>query len=98
MAYEIIWLPKAEERFDEIIDYLQQNWNDKVITAFIHKTNKSLSQIKRRPEIFRRSQKMDIYEVLITKHNLLLYRINGNRIELLTFFDTRQNPNKKFKF
>jgi hypothetical protein len=40
---------------------------------------------------------MGIYEALITKHNLLLFRIEGNRIELLTFFDTRQNPNKKFK-
>ena len=47
--------------------------------------------------MFRRSDKMGIYEALIAKHNLLLYKVEGNRIELLTFFDTRQNPNKKLQ-
>jgi hypothetical protein len=45
--------------------------------------------------MFRRSTKMNIHQVLITKHNLLFYRILENKIELLTFFDTRQNPVKK---
>jgi len=98
MAYQIVWLPKAEERFDEIIDYLEKNWNDKVIADFLQKTNQKILQIKQRPKMFRRSQKMNIYEALITKHNLLLYRVVGNKIELLTFFDTRQNPDKKFKY
>ena len=97
MAYQIIWLPKAEERYQEIIDYLQYKWNDKVIKDFVNKTNHKLLQIKKRPKMSRRSAKMDIYEVLITKHNLLLYRIKANKIELLTFFDTRQDPDKKFK-
>ena len=98
MEYEIIWLPKAEERFQEIIEYLEYKWNDKVIAGFIERTETVLRQVQRRPTMFRRSSKMNIHEVLITKHNLLLYQIKGSRIELLTFFDTRQNPKKKFKF
>lgn len=97
MEYQIIWLPKAEERFQEIIEYLDYKWNDKVIADFIERTETVLLQIKRRPTMFRHSAKMNIYEVLITKHNLLLYQIKGSRIELLTFFDSRQNPKKKFK-
>ena len=97
MAYEIIWLPKAEERFDEIIYYLQENSSEKVVINFISKTNKKLFEIKLSPTMFSKSDKMGIYEALITKHNLLLYRVEGNRIELLTFFDTRQNPNKKLQ-
>ena len=72
MAYQIIWLPKAEERYGEIIDYLQQHWNDKVIADFIAKTKTKLLQIKVRPTMFRRSAKMNVYEALITKHNLVL--------------------------
>ena len=98
MEYEIIWLPKAEERFQEIIEYLELNWNDKVIAGFIEKTENVLRQMQLKPTMFRHSAKMDIYEVLITKHNLLLYTIKGSTIKLLTFFDTRQNPKKKFKF
>ena len=97
MDYQIIWLPKAETRYREIIEYLEYKWNDRVIERFIVQTEKVLNQIKRRPTIFRRSAKMNIHEVLITKHNLLIYRINGSKIELLTFFDTRQDPKKKWK-
>ena len=97
MDYQIIWLPKAEIRYQEIIEYLEYNWNDKVIEKFIAQTEKVLSQIKQRPTLFRRSAKMNIHEVLITKHNLLIYRINGSKIELFTFFDTRQEPKKKWK-
>jgi hypothetical protein len=35
------------------------------------------------------------YHTTITKQNLLLYRSNEKRIELLLFFDTRQHPAKK---
>lgn len=98
MAYEIIWLPKAEERYQQIVDYLQEEWNDKVVIKFIAITQQKLSQIKQRPKMYRKSEKRNIYEALITKHNLLLYRIVGNKIELLTFFDTRQRPSKKFKY
>lgn len=68
-----------------------------MVINFITKTNQKLAEIKLRPTMYRRSEKMGIYEALVTKHNLLLFRIEGNRIELLTFFDTRQHPNKKFK-
>ena len=55
MDYEIIWLPKAEERFQEIIEYLEYKWNDKVIAGFIERTETVLRQVQRRPTMFRRS-------------------------------------------
>ena len=46
--------------------------------------------------IFKKSESIKgVNEVLITKHNLLLYRVKNNEIELLTIFDTRQHPHKK---
>jgi plasmid stabilization system protein ParE len=97
MAYKIIWLPVAEKRYDEIIGYLQENWTDKEIANFIARTEEVLEVIQTNPDIYRRSEKRDIRQALITKHNLLLYRKRSNKIELITFFDTRQNPSKKFK-
>jgi hypothetical protein len=44
---------------------------------------------------FKSSGKKGIHQVLITKHNLLIYRLNKDRIELLVFYDTRQHPKKK---
>jgi len=97
MAYKIIWLPKAEKRYDEIIAWLQDNWSDKEITSFISRTDEVLGLICVHPEAYKLSEKKSVRQALITKHNLLLYRKKGNKIELITFFDTRQKPSKKFK-
>jgi plasmid stabilization system protein ParE len=97
MAYKIIWLPKAEKRFGEIIKYLEQEWTPKEIERLIIKTNTVIAILSISPAVFRKSPSKNIHEVLVTKHNLLLYRIKGKKVELLTFFDTRQHPNKKYR-
>lgn len=96
MEYQIIWLPKAEERFEQIITYLKNEWSQKEVNNFKELTKQAVNQIKLNPKQFKKSRKKSIYEVIITKHNLLLYHIkNDQQIELLTFFDTRQHPRKK---
>ncbi len=97
MAHKIIWLPKAEKRYDEIIEWLENNWTHKEIANFVARTDEVLSLISTHPEIYSLSEKRNIRQAVITKHNLLLYRKKGNKIELITFFDTRQTPAKKFK-
>lgn len=98
MAYKVIWLPKAEEQFENIIAYLQDKWTQKEISHFINKTERVIQLISSQPRLFRKSSKKNIHEVLITKHNLLIYRLQAHVIELLTFFDTRQNPKIKYKY
>lgn len=95
MAYKIVWLPKAEKRFEQIINYLEQNWSDKEVEEFIKRTNAIISIISINPQAFRYSKSKKIYEAVVTKHNLLLYRKKSGPIEPLTFFDVRQYPNKK---
>lgn len=97
MALKIIWSPKTEETFAKIIDYLQHKWTEKEVTNFVRQTDKAIGIISQKTVTFRRSEKKDIYEALITKHNLLLYRKHKNHLELLRFYDTRKNPKKKFR-
>ena len=97
MAYKIIWLPTAEKRFHEIIAYLEKEWTEKEIVSLVIKTQTVITIISVSPLTFRKSPSKKIHEVLVTKHNLLLYRVKGRRVELLTFFDTRQHPKRKPK-
>ncbi len=97
MDYEIVWLPDAEERFDATIEYLRQRWSDKEVQDFINYTNHVIQLIQANPTIFKKSTRRGIREVLITSHNLLLYRIVKTEIQLVTFFDNRQNPKKKYR-
>ncbi|MBP9186360.1 MAG: type II toxin-antitoxin system RelE/ParE family toxin [Bacteroidia bacterium] len=72
MAYKIVWLPKAEKRFEQIINYLEQNWSDKEVEEFIKRTNAIISIISINPQAFRYSKSKKMYEALVTKYNLLL--------------------------
>jgi len=95
MAKEIIWSPRADKNFDRIIEYLKKDWTEKEVIKFVQKTYQILEKLKKGNITYRSSKKKNIYQVLITKHNLLIYSTNRNSIELLAFYDTRQHPNKK---
>ncbi len=45
--------------------------------------------------MFRKTNKKNVREALVTEHNLLVYKIYPDHISLITFWDTRQNPKKK---
>lgn len=95
MAKEIIWSDKAEASFDQVIDYLNREWSKADIVHFVRKTYAILDLLERGNVSFRRSKKKYVHEVLITKHNLLIYREQKGKNQLLSFFDTRQHPRKK---
>jgi hypothetical protein len=52
-------------------------------------------QLIKEPDEGRNSSKVpEVQWILITKHNKLYYRIEGDIIYMITLFDTRQNPKK----
>ncbi len=99
MDFKIIWSPEAQCTFDNIINYLEKNWTEKEIKKFILASDKLIFVLSQNPFLFRKSEKENVYEVLIGKQNLLLYQVveSSKKVELLSFWDTRQNPKSKFK-
>ncbi|MBI3500503.1 MAG: type II toxin-antitoxin system RelE/ParE family toxin [Bacteroidetes bacterium] len=97
MAYKIIWSPEAIHTFDSVIEYLEAHWTHREIIKLIQRANDIEHLLEKNPYLFRGSDKENIHEALVTKHNLLLYQINDEEklVELLSFWDTRQNPKKK---
>lgn len=99
MAFKVIWSKEAEDTFELIIHYLNKNWTAKEIQKIIIETNRVVSILEQNPYLFRCSEKMQIFEVMIGKQNLLLYQVDKKhrRVELLSFWDARQNPKTKLK-
>ena len=95
MVKKVIWTPEAEKSFDAVIAYLEEHWTRREIKNFLEQTNVIIQHITRHPLSFRSAGKEDIREALITKQNLLLYRISEGTLYLLYFWDTRKNPVKK---
>jgi plasmid stabilization system protein ParE len=98
MAKAIIWNRLASNKFNSIIAYLEQEWGENVTRNFVINTYKIIELIAKYPEIGTLENKeKQIRGFVITKHNTLFYRVEEDKIILLTFFDTRQSPEKKTK-
>ncbi len=67
--------------------------------TFLHQTEEIIGYLQQNPYLFRGSEKENVFEVLVSKHNLLLYQITQahKQVELISFWDSRQSPNKKHK-
>ena len=96
MALNILWSPRAIDNFSGVLEYLEENWNEIIIKDFVMRTNKVIELISEHPQMFRQiSNGNSAREAVITKHNLLLYKIHKNKILIIAVFDTRQHPRKK---
>jgi len=87
--------PQAQFRLEKLNDYLLENWNSKIRNEFIEKLTAKFKQISNFPESCVQSEKYKgLYKCVLTKQTTFYYRITEkNEVEIITFFDTRQNPN-----
>jgi len=94
MSKQIVWSPSAESDFANILEYLQENWEERVTNHFIDLTEGILEQISINPKQFPLiHKKQKIRKCVITKHNTLFYRESNSQVDLLRIYDTRQDPN-----
>lgn len=94
---KISWTPTARKTYFKVLEYLDEAWTQREIQNFVERTEKVLKLIAKDSEMFEASRmKKNIRKGLITKHNTLYYRIRSRKqeIELITFWDNRQNPEK----
>jgi hypothetical protein len=93
-SYNIIWSPRAKITYYQNLEYLELNWTVKEIKAFISRTEYVIKHISQSPRHYPYSQKSDTYKCILVKQVSLFYRIKQQDIELLFFWDNRQNPTK----
>jgi len=92
---EVFVTSRAEQHFDKIIEYLKYKWGEKTAKEFIDKVDEIFSLLKNYPSIGQVETKY-IRGFQLTPHTRILYRIRDNKIIILSFFDSRQDPKKKF--
>jgi plasmid stabilization system protein ParE len=89
----IVWSPLAESDFANILEYLFENWDEKVLNQFIDLTENILWQISINPRPFPVINKKEkIRKCVLTKHNTMFYRDSKSRVDILRIYDTRQDP------
>jgi plasmid stabilization system protein ParE len=95
MNRKIVWSPEAASDYERNIGYLLENWSAKEAQHFIDEVSEVLRILQKSKVRFKLVGYRDIRVVTVCYQINLLYRINNsNDIELVRFWDNRQNPER----
>ena len=98
MVKKIVWTKTAQKQFDDIVDYIETEWSEKIAAKFTNRVNDFFGLLQLYPEVGSiEVKKKRIKGFLLTKQVRLFYRIKGQNIILLSFFDTRLSHSKKLR-
>ncbi len=95
MDWKINFSPEAKIRVKEIISYLSKEWSAKTAQDFTIILNNKVQNILSFPKSYPSIEdKPNVRRCVITNQVTLYYRIGHHELEVITLFDTRQDPDK----
>lgn len=94
-GYKILWTDHALDELEKTIEYLEKYFSEKELKRLAQKVESITALISQNPKLFPKSDKKGVYRVTILKFNTMYYRLQGDNIEILSFFSNRQNPKKR---
>jgi toxin YoeB len=92
---EIIWSETAKLQFANTLEYyVERNGNAKYSLKLIDEVENLLNTLSK-SELIGRLTSNKFTRVIPMKVYLLFYEINGNRIEIVSFWDNRQDIKRR---
>jgi plasmid stabilization system protein ParE len=89
---KIIWTAQARANIKGILIYLETEWSTRISESFYDETFDRLQLITIYPDIGIQSLAIPAWrKILITKHNILVYRVDSDKITVLNIIDTRSS-------
>ena len=94
-AYSVIWSPSAKVTYYQILEYLEDKWTNKELQAFIARSEEVINYICINPLLYPYSKESDTHKCVVVKQISLFYRVKSNYIEIILFWDNRQDLTKR---
>lgn len=95
MTYTVKISKRAKKAYEQNLDYLHKEWGNKIVLQFIEHVDKIIGIIQENPFLFPvYNLHKDIRKCVIHERIILYYRINGNTIELILFWNTYRDISK----
>lgn len=94
MALKIVWTNQALKGFQEVLNYLEEEWTAKEVLQLEKNIDGFIERISRYPNIYPASKtKQKLRKGLVDKNNYIVFRLftNPRRIVIINFRGTRQN-------
>ncbi|MBA7544929.1 hypothetical protein ES705_37290 [subsurface metagenome] len=96
MARIIKWSKHADHKFDKILEYLESEWGEKTTKAFVKRTHEFLVLLIDFPDIGSiENADRQIRGFVLVKQITIFYKIKGNVIVILNFYDNRQRAKRR---
>jgi plasmid stabilization system protein ParE len=96
VSFSLRWTPEATKTLQQNADYLFKEWGDQVANDFLDRVEDLLDLIKQNPHIYPlHSSSKTVHKCIVNKRIILFFEIKSdNFINLLTFWNTYQDPEK----
>lgn len=96
MSRQINWTSESERTFNQNLDYLSKEWDVSILNSFLDRVEEVLERIRSNPKLYPLHRpKENVYRCIIHERIILYYRIvDDSTIDLLTFWNTAQDPDK----
>ncbi len=96
MEYKVIFKKRFAKNLLNVLTFPEQNWSKKVADDFLLKVIDVVSLLKIHPHIDAPSRNIkNVRGLEITPHNKLFYRLDKNKIIIVTPADTRRKNYKQ---
>src|ERR1700761_604493 len=93
MIFEIKFSPEGEDTFDSVVIQLRARWGENYVHKFEAKLLSALKTIQASPFIYPLVDESTIVrKCVIHKNCSMFYKVTGNIILIICFWDNRQEP------
>lgn len=96
MANSLIWSERALKEYDQLLDYLIEEWGKEITIRVSLEIDQTISRIQNSPEnfpVFLKSKK--IRRCVASPQTSIYFKVNKNIVEIISLFDNRQDPRKR---
>jgi len=93
MVRQVVWNKRAVIKFEEIVEYLENEVSEEAAMKFVIKIDNLIEKLNKYPEIGRRTKnKKTVRQYRIDKFKKIYYKKSGRKLVIVFIFDERQNP------
>ena len=90
-----MWSDRALADLQSTLNYLTNNWTERELRNFAQRIDRRIGLIVTNPNLFPATAKRrNLRRSVLTKHNVIYYKVERNVITIVAFFDSRQNPKR----
>jgi plasmid stabilization system protein ParE len=93
VVFNVIFSAEADETFESIGEQIRARWGERDVNEFRKRVYKVVDTISKFPSIFQAVDNTEtVRKAFIHKNCSMFYRVDSSYIEVLFFWDNRQDP------